>query len=225
MYFRTMKVAATLATALCLLGVGSGLLFYRAMAGQDKPGTIASTAAPQPAEVQKDFNGDPLPAGAIARMGTMRLRQFGLSGPYYWHSDCVAFLPDGKTLFSAGRWSFSFWDSASGRKTGGIDLEKEDLPQRNMLAACALAPDGKTVAATMRYEGTIRLLDAATGKEIRSFVGHARGAGTRSVTRLDFSQDGKMLASVGVDGTLRLWDVATGKEIRRLAPFDPVSER
>ena len=91
-----------------------------------------------------------------------------------------------------------------------------------MLAACALAPDGKTVAATMRYEGTIRLLDAATGKEIRRFVGHARGVGTRSVTRIDFSQDGKMLASVGADGTIRLWDVATGKEIRQLAPFDPV---
>ena len=75
---------------------------------------------------------------------------------------------------------------------------------------------------TMRYEATIRLLDAATGKEIRRFEGHARGNGTRSVTRIDFSPDGKMLASVATDGTLRLWDVATGKEIRKLAPFDPV---
>jgi WD40 repeat protein len=71
----------------------------------------------------------------------------------------------------------------------------------------------------MRYEGTIRLLDAATGKEIRRFEGHARGNGTRSVTRIDFAPDGRMLASVGTDRTIRLWDVATGKEIRQLAPL------
>src|SRR5262249_6251808 len=133
---------------------------------------------------------------------------------------------DGKALFSAGCWWCSFWDPATGKKISGIDFErdKSKIPQYGTMAACALAPDGKTLALTMRYEATIRLLDAATGKEIRRFEGHARAAGTRSVTHIDFSPDGKMLASVATDGTLRLWDAATGKAIRKLQPFDPVKQ-
>jgi sugar lactone lactonase YvrE len=88
----------------------------------------------------QDPDGDPLPAGAIARMGSARLRQAGLIGPYYTMDGTVAFMPDGKTLFSAGSWSFRFWDTETGRKVGGIDLEKDELPQRSTLAAHALAP-------------------------------------------------------------------------------------
>src|SRR5262245_8278341 len=33
----------------------------------------------------------------------------------------------------------------------------------------------------------------------------------RQVSRVRFSRDGKVLASMGSDGTIRLWDVETGK--------------
>src|SRR5262249_12815687 len=55
--------------------------------------------------------------------------------------------------------------------------------------------------------GTLRLWDAATGRELRSFVGH-RG----DVRCVAFSPDGKRLLSGGADGTVRLWDAATGRE-------------
>jgi WD40 repeat protein len=186
------------------------------------PACAQDAKQPPTADSKKDLDGDPLPTGAVARLGSARLRQAGLIGPYYTMSGTVAYLPDGKTLLSAGSWSFRFWDTEQGRPMGGIDLEKDELPQRITLAASALAPDGKTLAVTMRYEATIRLLDAATGKEIRRFEGHVRGNGTRSVTRVDFSPNGKMLASTATDGTLRLWDVASGKELHKLNPFDPV---
>ena len=212
---RTMKVAVTLVGACCLLAVGGGFLAYRAQAEPDKTVEVPRASAQEQVEVHKDIQGDPLPAGAITRLGTARFRQAGLAGPYY-NPGIVVFSQDGKTLFSAGCWSLCFWDAATGRKTGGIDLEKDALPQKNTLAACALTPDGKTLAITMRNEGTIRLVDAATGKEIRRLEGHARGNWTRSV---DFAPDGKTLASVGTDGTIRLWDVATGKETQKLAPL------
>src|SRR5690242_1462593 len=57
-----------------------------------------------------DFYGDPLPDGAVARLGSVRLRHAGLKS--------FALLPDGKTAVTVGeddtiRW----WDLASGRQT------------------------------------------------------------------------------------------------------------
>jgi WD40 repeat protein len=70
----------------------------------------------------------------------------------------------------------------------------------------AFAPDGKTLA-SCGNDSLVRLWDAATGKEIRRFVGH-QGA----VDGVAFSPDGKTLLSSAGDGTARLWDVTTGKE-------------
>lgn len=214
-----LKIAATILVVLGALGVGTGLCLPQILAG-DKKAAVDVADASMP-KIDKDFYGDPLPVGALARLSPSRLRHPGLGGPYY-DPGTVAFLPDGKTLFSAGCWSFRFWDTAMGTRTGGIDFQKDELPQKSTLAACALAPDGKTVAMSMRYEAAICLVDATTGKEIRRFEGHARGNGTRSVTRIDFSPDGKTLASVATDGTIRLWEVGTGKQIRQLGGFDPV---
>jgi len=55
-----------------------------------------------------DLYGDPLPEGAIARMGSMRLRHG--SGIFQ-----AAFRNDGKVLMSAGGDGLvRFWDAATG---------------------------------------------------------------------------------------------------------------
>src|SRR5438128_2441706 len=61
-------------------------------------------------EVATDNYGDPLPRGAIARMGTLRLRHEG--------SVCaIAFAPDGKVLASGGRDKLiTLWEAATGRE-------------------------------------------------------------------------------------------------------------
>lgn len=53
-------------------------------------------------------------------------------------------------------------------------------------------------------DSVIRVFDVASGKEEGQFTGHEGG----SVTDLQLSSDGKLLASSGIDQTVRLWDVS-----------------
>jgi WD40 repeat protein len=173
---------------------------------------------PKGAVVGTDRHGDPLPPGAVARFGTVRLRQPG--GTHF-----VAFSPDRKLLASLGNGSaISLWDVASGKLFGRLECGS---PPR----ALAFAPGGRLLASGHK-DRTIRLWDLTTGKEARRLSGHL---GT--VVCLAFSPDGRLLASGGhdenyqyegpgrfarqvsgdTDRTIRLWDVASGKPVRELA--------
>lgn len=59
--------------------------------------------------------------------------------------------------------------------------------------------------------GMIRILDFATGQELRTLRGHTGG-----VYAIAFSPDGKSLVSGANDNTARVWDLTTGKELRVL---------
>jgi len=58
---------------------------------------------------------------------------------------------------------------------------------------------------------TIKLFDASSGQEIRSFDGHSH-----QISSLAFSPDGRTLASGSYDDTIRLWDTASGAQIKTL---------
>src|SRR5689334_5204869 len=55
-----------------------------------------------------DRHGDPLPEGALARLGTIRLRHPGLI-------QSVSLSPNGKLVASAGGKAVRLWDVASGK--------------------------------------------------------------------------------------------------------------
>ncbi|HEY7307784.1 MAG TPA: WD40 repeat domain-containing protein [Gemmataceae bacterium] len=79
----------------------------------------------------------------------------------------------------------------------------------------AFSPDGAMMAAT-HQDGTIRLWDTATGRQIGRFR-EENSANKPDFYRPLFSSDGKVLVTAARhDGTIRLWDVKTEREIRRL---------
>jgi RNA polymerase sigma factor (sigma-70 family) len=80
-------------------------------------------------------------------------------------------------------------------------------------AGLMFSPDGQTLAVTTSLKQPMRLLDAATGKELRRFEDkHNAGA------PLVYSQDGKRLFTSGFRKQGIIWDVATGKATGALNP-------
>src|SRR5205807_5247435 len=86
---------------------------------------------PQPQRV--DAHDDPLPQGALLRIGTTRLR----------HVESIrslTFSPDGKTLVSAGHDAVRAWDVASGKELLPFGKEGEGARTASFL------PKGKILA-------------------------------------------------------------------------------
>jgi len=181
-----------------------------------QPASSKTEQAKTPAAV--DRLGDPLPSGAVMRLGTVRFRQdgYGVNG--------LAFLPDGKTLITAnGNGWVRFWERRTGK------LIREFGTEKLSLKSFALSGDGKRIAVggsviaegSAPWLGVVRVLDASTGKEVRSFSHPERD----DVRSLAFTPDGKFLMSLGGSGAVRIEEIATGTELlQQKFPGDVVSE-
>ncbi len=185
----------------------AGLLVVPALSAGGRPGGKAQAAERQPTT---DRYGDPLPEGAIARLGTMRFRHPG------WLRT-VAYAPDGKTLVStAENDSLCLWNADDGRLLRRFDKSPSQ--------AAAYSPDGKVLAAVGRLGqkdgrvGAIRLWDALTGKELRTIQYTPAGAIRRVPTALVFTPDSKTLLTADDTGMVHGWDLANGKQLRQ-EPF------
>jgi DNA-binding beta-propeller fold protein YncE len=73
--------------------------------------------------------------------------------------------------------------------------------------SAAFSPDGARVV-TASSDHTVRIWDAASGKEIIVFKGHED-----AVRSAAFSPDGARVVTASSDNTARIWDAASGKEI------------
>jgi WD40 repeat protein len=162
-----------------------------------------------------DAHGDPLPAGAHARLGTIRWRHGGLAG-------FVAFSPDGKRVLSAADDRlFRLWDYPSGKEIRRFGPQAPDDRFRPVSYGqtgmpVAVTRDGKVAACY--FEGnTVRLYEVATGKELPALKDPTNPSGLTTNTALEFSPDGRHLAVRQFDTSIRVWDWAA---VRPLAHFN-----
>jgi WD40 repeat protein len=154
------------------------------------------------ADPARDGDGNPLPEGALLRLGTTRFRQ-----PSY--TTALALSPDGKTLAVGGAGDFlRLLDAGTGR-----EVRQLKTPRPGQLANVArleFAPDGKALAAGNLF-GPIHVWDPTSGDLIAE-ISHGQGG----FGAFSFSADAKRLAaaSSGPDGNRAfVFETATGKQL------------
>jgi WD40 repeat protein/tRNA A-37 threonylcarbamoyl transferase component Bud32 len=127
------------------------------------------------------------------------------------------FSPDGRSIATISSDNTArIWDAATGKAR--VTLRPPRAPHYGHLHgdeayAVDFSPDGqRVVTAFGDYpDGTARIWDTASGKELAVLKGH-----TAPVAFAEFHPDGKQIVTASLDRTTRLWHADTGKEIRVL---------
>lgn len=120
----------------------------------------------------------------------------------------VAFSPDGRRVAATGFMTVSQWDLATGKRVLSFDGHDEHRIHGGIIHGVAFSPDGRRLATACRDE-TIRIWDAATGREQRPFFEFS-GKPLAAV----IAPNGTWIA-VGIEGDARIhrFDLETGKAL------------
>ena len=132
------------------------------------------------------------------------------------------FSPDGDRLIASGY--FIDYAESSSRDSVHLPIRvfqvstgreiarfftKDVYPSNTPSLSCSVcSPDNRLLAVAEEGSGVVRLLEITSGKVRAEFAGHLHG-----VHGLDFSPDGKTLASGGDDNVVYLWDVTGAKTL------------
>ena len=195
-----------LAVPLVLIAVlvrGAAMVAYSGgtkLSGERTP-IASSKLVPPPAPI--DLTADPLPVGAVARLGSTRFLNAHVPTE-------LAYAADGATLASFDG-ELHLWDPSTGREPRRIET---GASRGSGFVQFAFAPDGQSVAVQGDFRtGLANLYDSKTGGEIRRFAGN----GTANC--LAFSPDGQVFAAC-LDNAgyplITLWEVASGRVIRSM---------
>jgi WD40 repeat protein len=145
-----------------------------------------------------DRFGDPLPEGAIARLGSLRLR--------HEHFVCVAdFSPDGKMLAAADDSRFIVvWDTATGREVRRVRIDLRDSPR------CIRYCDGGKSLVLASRSGDFCVIDAVTGAERQKLKPL-----NNDLRAVAISRDGGTAITLYNRDSVVVWDLAGGKRLRQ----------
>jgi RNA polymerase sigma factor (sigma-70 family) len=222
--FATTGRAAFLGLTLGLVLAGAGLAAHKGLQTEPPPPTPEAAAPADAAgraeprlssKARKDQYGDPLPPGAVARLGTIRLRPGG-------RVEYLAFSPDGKRLASWSEAGFSLWEVATGRELRHVERPGEAL-------AFTWLADGRGRAVFQVGNANFFVWEFTDLKipppPRPPFVGGVMvmkaGDDLGNYDRFAVSPDGKYLAagSSGFqdrDRPVHVWPLATGRKVSEL---------
>ena len=153
---------------------------------------------------------DPLPVGALLRIGTARLRHPGPVNSVCYspagNSLIVGLSIDGTTLPSI--W---LWDAKTGR------FLRNFWRQLGGISRISLAPNGRTAVCT-GMNGAVNLVDLVDRQQLHEFGNHRHTDVEGSVSDARLSPNGKVVAAARID--IAIYDTATGKLLRQFGKFE-----
>jgi RNA polymerase sigma factor (sigma-70 family) len=215
--FMSKVKAIAVALAVLTFGVaGAGLVAHQVLANkaaapdpEEKVQALGRRQAPQARPPRVDRYGDPLPAGASVRLGTIRFRT-------HWTELTNAFTPDGKHLVVSDDGVFHFLDIRTGLSVRDVPVPADAswhwleyskdgswLATAGMLKGPNGRPSGSDVA--------LRIWDATTLREQRTI----QWKGNSYSWAFALAPDSKTVAFFDSDGVVHLWDIRSGAEILR----------
>jgi RNA polymerase sigma factor (sigma-70 family) len=194
------KLGAAFTLVLVVLSLGAAAVLGPADSPPPPPPAAAAGEVPKG---RLDVLGDPLPPGALMRLGTQRHR-------YLYHVYRRAKnareqrLPDGKTVLTTDDREVRWVDMATGRL-------RDVWPLPEGYVVCGFSQDGRL--AVLGNGQTLSLWDLMARRELRRL--QAKGQPTAKV-RAYFSPQTKTVAAeidaYGSQRRLRVWDVASGRQ-------------
>jgi len=216
------KVSVVFALALVALIIGTGVSI---LACWSEPVEVGRPIEPlvlviaqeplkkvEPKEGRVDSDSDPLPEGAVTRLGFGKFRAGGVTD--------VVFSPDGKYL-AAKTYSdiIHVWDVKTGRSVRKFTLESSRqmkfgkqglIPDASRFSFSA---DGKSIVAYQNADDHAWQRNVETGEEEKL----PGDLSSKKLCALQFSTDGKALVAIHEDLTVKLHDPKSGKEIVQVA--------
>jgi RNA polymerase sigma factor (sigma-70 family) len=168
------------------------------------------------AALRRDRYGDPLPPGAIARLGTLRFRVESEGNMIHE----LTFAPDGKTLVVASLAGLSLFDAATGKQMKRIH------PPYTYFWQVAFSPDGKRLLAAFQVmnpgqqKSGVQIWDTVSGKKTTEVE-------LKDILHLGWMAESQPLVACQDKEAIFLHEISTGRK-RRFSAKDlagPLSPR
>jgi RNA polymerase sigma factor (sigma-70 family) len=211
-----LKGLAALVLLLGVIAAGSMLPAGPRPGDEDKApdpraGGQQDKAGPEAEPPGLDRHGDLLPPGAVARLGSTRLRLGG-------QVQGLAFSHDGKLVAGLGGGVLCVWSAATGK-----ELARGPRHQSHGVTL-AFAPDDKTLVyvgdGSLIFHDLSKISEKATAPLLLEDKYPAIPHQVNQPFLLAFSADGKTLLSGDNDGLARFFEVASGREVRSFGTPD-----